>query len=64
MRQWSASAAAQFTEQEKEELREGIERGFIRLGRPGSTVLSWLRTTEELFFTDRLGHWIFSPVSR
>jgi hypothetical protein len=35
-----------------------------RLGRPNPTVLSWLRDTEELFFTDRLGHWIFSPVSR
>jgi len=35
-----------------------------RLGRPNATVLSWLRTTEEMFFTDRLGHWIFSPVSR
>ena len=35
-----------------------------RLGRPNETVLSWLRTTEELFYTDRLGRWIFSPVSR
>jgi len=35
-----------------------------RLGRPNSKVLAWARNTEELFFTDRLGHWIFSPVSR
>jgi hypothetical protein len=35
-----------------------------RLGRPNAVVLSWARTTEELFFTDRLGHWVLSPVSR
>lgn len=35
-----------------------------RLGRPNSAVLSWARNTEELFFADRLGHWIFSPISR
>lgn len=34
-----------------------------RLGRPNADVLSWARITEELFFTDRLGHWILSPVS-
>jgi hypothetical protein len=34
------------------------------LGRPSECVLSWARNTEELFFTDRIGHWIFSQTSR
>ena len=46
---------------------QGVLREIItgeRLGKPNTTVLSWARNTEELFFTERLGHWIFSPVSR
>lgn len=35
-----------------------------RLGRPSPDIISWARNTEELCFTDRLGHWFFSPVSR
>jgi hypothetical protein len=35
-----------------------------RLGRPTPTVMSWARTTEELFFSDRSGSWIFAPGSR
>lgn len=34
-----------------------------RLGPPDATVQSWLRVTEDVFFSDKLGTWLVPPMS-